>query len=144
MRYALVDTGIWIARFDVSDQHHTAATTTLKLIQESSIKILMPWPILYETLRTRFVKKNEPLRKFGNIVTNPNVKRIDDSPYREEALRVTLREQHRFPEMSMVDCLLYLMIQSGKFRIAHFVTFDGGRHFGQVCANKGISILPDR
>ena len=141
MRLALVDTCIWIARCDDSDPQYTAAITTLDFIQESPIRILMPWPILYETLRTKFVEKSEPLRKFRNIVTNPNVERMDDSPYREEALSTTLREQRRFPEMSMVDCLLCLMMQRSKFRIAHFVTFDGGGHFGQICADKGIEIL---
>ena len=142
MRYALADTGFWIARFDISDHHHNRAFDIHKLIQESPTRILIPWPILYETLNTKFVKRSELLRKFGNIITDPNVERIDDFPYREKALNVTLREQHRFPEMSMVDCLLYLMMQSGEFRIAHFVTFDGGGHFGQICAKKGIGILP--
>ena len=144
MRYALVDTGIWIARFDTNGPHRTAAINTLKSILESPIKILMPWPILYETLRTKYVEKSDPLREFCNIVNNPNVERIDDSPYREEALNTTLRKQCRFPEMSMVDCLLYLMMQSGEFRIVHFATFDSGRHFGQICAEKGIEILPGR
>ena len=141
MKYALTDTGFWFALFNDRDRHHTEAVNIHKRIQFPT-KILIPWPILYETLNTKFVKRSESLRKFGNIVTDPNVKCIDDSPYREEALSTTLRERRRFPKMSMVDCLLYLMMQRGEFRIAHFVTFDGGGHFGQICAKKGIEILP--
>ncbi len=143
MKYALTDTGFWFALFNDRDRHHTEAVNIHERIQFQT-RILIPWPILYETLRTQFVEKSEPLRKFRNIVTNPNVERIDDSPYREDALNTTLRKQCRFPKMSMVDCLLYLMMQSGEFRIVHFATFDSGRHFGQICAKKGIEILLGR
>ena len=57
MKYALVDTGIWIAMFDPNDKYHERS----KLISESFDKfhLILPWPTLYETLRTKFVKKTK-------------------------------------------------------------------------------------
>lgn len=81
----LVDTGIFIALFDERDDHHQSACRIEKWLDSQSI--LLPWPILYETLNTRLVNrlKRDPagLAKFGAIARSPKTELLDDAPYRE-------------------------------------------------------------
>lgn len=52
--YLLVDTGYFFALFDPGDQYHEEAVKKQEWLDE--LPIVLPWPILYETLNTRFVK----------------------------------------------------------------------------------------
>jgi hypothetical protein len=54
MQYALVDTGLWYTMFDRHDPYHNQATGKAEIL--NAFHIVLPWPTLYETLRTRFVR----------------------------------------------------------------------------------------
>ena len=49
----LVDTGAWIAFYDRREKFHKAIAAFSDLIE--SAHLIVPWPVGYETLRTRFV-----------------------------------------------------------------------------------------
>ena len=51
----LVDTGFFIALFDPRDNHHIDACEKQEYLE--NLSIVIPWPILYETINTRLVKR---------------------------------------------------------------------------------------
>ena len=53
----VADTGYWFALFKQDDDHHDRALEIEKDIEH--LNILIPWPTLYETINTKFVKKAE-------------------------------------------------------------------------------------
>src|SRR5947199_9794919 len=73
----LVDTGAWIALFDSREEQHTTVSELSDLIE--SLDLLFPWPVLYETLRTRFVRRPEWIIRLNDRLKKPNVLFIDDS-----------------------------------------------------------------
>ena len=61
IHYLLVDTGYFFALFNSRDQYHEKAVEKQEWLDE--LPIALPWPILYETLNTRFVKNSEYIQK---------------------------------------------------------------------------------
>lgn len=57
MNNVLVDTGFWFALYDEKDQYHNKALKVMDRLINS--RFLIPFPTLYETLNTSFVKKKE-------------------------------------------------------------------------------------
>ena len=53
----LLDTGFWYALYEVRDSHHEDAQILADLLDLHNL--VLPWPCLYETLNTRFVKRRE-------------------------------------------------------------------------------------
>ena len=66
MENVLTDSGIWFALFDPRDQH--AAQADEKAEYLDLLHIVMPWPILYETLRTRLVRNVSPFEDSRTIL----------------------------------------------------------------------------
>ena len=62
MEFVLADTGVWYAMFDSRDPHYAEGKEKAERL--SLFQIVLPWPTLYETLRTRFVRNgvNWPAR----------------------------------------------------------------------------------
>ena len=65
----LLDSGFWYALYDVRDPFHEQADAFAKYLDFYTLVI--PWPSLYETLNTRFVRHPEwltfPLCCFDQI-----------------------------------------------------------------------------
>ena len=53
----LLDSGFWYAFYDARDQYHEEATHFTEYLE--FYNLLIPWPSLYETLDTRFVRHPE-------------------------------------------------------------------------------------
>lgn len=138
-RRVLPDTGFWISLYSTSEKNHGRAREYLDKIRWSTI--LLPWPILYEVLRTKFVRDPRFVQGFRNHLEELPVSRIDDTRYREAGLRETYRwciESER--RLSLVDCVVRAMVQDRELRIDYLVTFDPG-HFADVCRERRITLL---
>jgi|SRR5580698_8347964 predicted nucleic acid-binding protein len=105
MPYALADTGLWYAMFDPRDQYHAQARGKAEIL--NTLRIVLPWPTLYETLRTRLVRNAAALARFERFLKTPDVIYLDDSAFRQAALELALESslRQRRP-LSMVDCLI--------------------------------------
>ena len=79
----LADTGYWIALFDPRESAHQEVLGSAELID--LLTLVMPWPTLYETLRTRFVRRRDWVARLDQRLKRPNVALIDDRDYCEEA-----------------------------------------------------------
>jgi predicted nucleic acid-binding protein len=139
MPYALADTGLWYAMFDQRDQHHAQARGKAEIL--NTFRIVLPWPTLYETLRTRLVRNAAALARFERFLKTPDVIYLDDSAFRQAAMELALESslRQRRP-LSMVDCLIRLLIDDVNTRIDYLATFNI-QDFEDVCRMNGVEII---
>jgi predicted nucleic acid-binding protein len=139
MPYALVDTGIWYAMFDRHDPYHNEAIGKAEVL--SGIHLVLPWPTLYETLRTRFVRNAVALDQFERFLKRPNVNYLDDSPFRIAAVELSLESSLRGKRpLSMVDCLIRLLLEDVNTQISYLATLNV-RDFVDACRTNGVEII---
>jgi predicted nucleic acid-binding protein len=115
----LVDSGYWLALYDPRDQHHKEATGTEEYLQ--LVRPLVPWPTLYEVMRTRFVRRKDRLSQFEKTLQALQPTFIDDSKYRDSALTRTWRGSR---SLSLADHVLRLILEDRRSRIDYVLTFN--------------------
>ena len=137
----LVDTGFFIALFNPRDPYHAAAREKQDWLE--MLSIVMPWPILYETINTRFVRRPETIARFESIIHAPETEFLDDRPYRLEAYEDTLTQaKAQRHSMSLVDSVLCAILDDTNVRIDAMLTFNF-RDFGHICNLRGVELLTD-
>ena len=138
-RIALIDTGFWYAVFDQRDQHYEAAQNKVDLLTQ--FRYVLPWPVLYETLCTRFIRRPLYIRKFESFLKRPNAVLLDDAEYKQRALDCTLSSTDggRRP-FSLVDNVLRLIIEDRNVRLHCLFSFNHA-DFADVCARRQIEIV---
>ncbi len=138
-RTALVDTGFWIALFDPRDQYHADARNLADRLE--SLTLIVPWPVLYETLRTRFMRHRDWIVALDQRLKKPNTIFLDDQEYCERAFSLALDSSlYRGRPISMVDTLCRLLLQDGEFKIDYLFTTNP-RDFADVCRERRINMV---
>jgi hypothetical protein len=140
----LVDTGFLYALFDESDPYHN------KVIERGMVdflefgNIVLPHPILYETLNTRFVKRKEWCNIFNTYLSKGSTVLVSDEVYKEKALSITMQNaiSGRRP-MSLVDAVIRLMLDDVNLNISALITFNV-EDFVDVCMQKKIELISDK
>jgi len=136
----LVDTGAWIALFDSREEQHHAVSEYAELIEV--YQLVVPWPTLYETLRTRFVRRPEWVTRLDEQLKKPTVVFIDDVAYCDDAYSLTIEYSTQLKrDISMVDMLCRLLIDDPDIRIDLLLTTNP-KDFRDVCATNGVEIIP--
>jgi predicted nucleic acid-binding protein len=139
MHRAIVDTGVWLAIFDEKEEHYKEGQEKVEILNR--LQVLIPWPTMYETLRTKFVNKTIALKQFEKFLKSSEVIYLDDLPYRDVAFQLsfvcTLIKKR---PLSMVDCLLRLMIDDVSVKVRYHATFNR-RDFIDLCNKRGIEII---
>lgn len=139
MPSVLVDTGLWIALFDPRDSHHQSALEVAERLE--TMAIVIAWPVLYETLNTRFVRRPHIIRQFEQVLKRPGSVLLDDAAYREEALDLVFDASlHRSRPLSLADCVLRLMLADTALRFDYLATFNVG-DFSDVCRHRRVTLL---
>jgi predicted nucleic acid-binding protein len=139
MDFAIVDTGVWFAIFDSQDERYKEGQKKAELLEV--LQVVIPWPTLYETLRTKLVKNAKALRQFETFLKSTTVIYLDDQPYRDEAFQLSFESSLREKRpLSMVDCLIRLLLDDVNVNIQYLATFNN-RDFIDVCARRGIEII---
>ena len=136
----LIDTGVWYSRYDKRD---TAASredveTIFELVQP--FDIILPWPIAYETLRTKFTRNRIAMSLFEEELKSPKIQFIDDTRYRDKAIELSFESSRNWRPLSMVDCVLRLMMDDSNVQIKYFATWNP-KDFQDVCITKRIELL---
>ncbi len=135
----LVDTGFWYAVFDKRDCHRAQAIEILeKYFDNTAYEIAVPFPTMYELLRTKFVKNKCALSEIKQMFQSRRITRIDDDIYRAAALDMTLSEPKR--DISLVDNIIRLMLDDKTLSAKGLITFNIG-DFADVCHKNRIEIL---
>src|SRR5271170_2714845 len=125
--------------FDRRDPYHDEATAKVELLDV--LQLVLPWPTIYETLRTKFVRNSMALGQFERFLKKPNVTYLDDSPFRDAAFEMALESSLRQGRpLSMVDCLIRLLLEDMNTRVEYLLTLNG-RDFEDVCRRKGVEII---
>jgi predicted nucleic acid-binding protein len=136
----LVDTGVWYAMFAKRD-HHAKILDEKAEYLESPYTVIVPWPTVYEALRTKFVKDHQGLDRFEKYLKRPNVEFFEAEHYRENAFDLAFElSLRRDRPMSMVDCLIRLIIVDTSAAVDGLITFND-RDFHDVCTSRNISLL---
>ncbi|MDH5414634.1 MAG: hypothetical protein OEW87_10895 [Flavobacteriaceae bacterium] len=139
MKAAIVDTGVWYAMFSKRDPYHPQA----KINEEyfSIFTIVLPWPIIYETLRSKFVKNFDALKLFENFLKKPNLEFVEDNLFRKKAFELSLHSSLRLKRpLSMHDCLIRIMIEDKNLNIKGLFTFND-KDFLDVCTQNNVEII---
>lgn len=142
----LVDSGFFIALLDPRDRYHAEAGKKEEWLELYSL--IVPWPVLYETVNTRFTKQltRRPanIARFENLVlrSEPETIRLDDSSYRQRAYADTLAraKEPRGSTSSLVDSILHAIIEDPEVHIDAMLTFNL-RDFGSVCQANRVELL---
>ncbi|MCO6455114.1 MAG: hypothetical protein J5I93_07425 [Pirellulaceae bacterium] len=125
--------------FDPRDEHHSYAVERLHWLEHATI--VVPWPVVYETVRTRLARRPDRLAQLNRQLKRPGVVYVDDHEFRAEAysLAVDYAIYRRWP-ISMVDMLCRLMIEDENIRIDAVLTPNQG-DFRDVCASTATVLL---
>jgi len=139
MQYVLADTGVWYAMFDPRDQYWGKTKEKEEIL--GLFTIVVPWPTMYETLRTRMVRNRKAMQLFEEYLRRPQLTFIDDSPYRDDAFDLTFSSSLRTSRpLSMDDCLIRLILDDVNIAVNYFATFNN-RDFSDVCSKRRIEIF---
>ena len=135
----LVDTGFWYAIFDKEDVYHKISTDIYnKYFNKIEYDILIPFPTMYELLRTKFIKNKLVLSRISDMLKNNKLIKVYDDEYRNQALLLTLEEPKR--NISLVDNIIRLMLDDTKISAKGIITFNVG-DFQDICRKKQVQIL---
>ena len=132
----LVDTGFFFALYDARDDHHDDAQAHQHWLED--LPIILPWPILYETVNTRLTRRQHLVAQFDAVVSAERTTLLDDTPYRADCYRTVSSRTRR--GLSLVDAVLQRVIEDANVDIGAMLTFNA-RDFAALCAENRVEIL---
>ena len=142
MATVLVDTCVWYTIFDHRERPNERDAVAVLADQIQAMTAVIPWPITYETMCTRFVKNRLALENFERLLKSSKISILDDSPYREAALEHSFSSSLRAGRpLSLADCLLRVVIDSPSTKIHYLATYNV-RDFHDVCAQRQVQVIP--
>ncbi len=141
MRIICVDSGFLIALYNETDKYHSQAKEKFaRYLSESANRLLIPWPILYETISSR-TTENQPLmhrinKDWKKLELQKRIEYLNDLPFRQKALEECFSEISKpafhYRAMSLVDRVIRNVLSDLSLKIDSFITFDY-KHFIDVC-----------
>ena len=136
----IADTCFWISLCDPSQGNHVEIKEMADIIFENSNhQILVPHPVLYETLCTKMVKSPNNVMLLSIYLNK--VKKVSDKEYINEAYqRIELQASMKKGTASMVDIAIMLMAEDPRNNIKGILTING-RDFSVVCQRHRILML---
>jgi predicted nucleic acid-binding protein len=143
-----VDSVFLMALYTPRDQHHEMAAQHFRaLFGEDSLgnALIVPWPILYESLNTRLARHANALEKLNRdwtILRLANRLSLrSDASYRDEALREMFEDTSpRRRALSLVDRVVRAILSSHQAGVDAFVTYNAA-DFADTCALYNIILI---
>ncbi len=102
--------------------------------------LILPWPCLYETLNTRFVKRPNWIKSFFAYTGRSGTVLFPDQSYRSDALEMVLRSPCPWKSLSLVDWVIRLAIEDRNTKIDAMITLNP-KDFLDVCQSSGVELL---
>lgn len=134
----LVDTGYFFALRNGRDPFHESAKAKQNWLDD--LPVILPWPVLYETLNTRFVGRPGAMDWFERLASLPSTELLDDSRYRSACYRNVHATARRGRRLSLVDTVLRAIIEDSNVAVQAMLTFDPG-DFADVCRQHSVELL---
>ncbi len=120
MPACLLDTCFVYSAFTEGEKDHVDAEALLKILTENlAMKIIIPWPIFYESLNTRLIK-NKNFQNVAKLFNSNQVIKLDDTNYREDAFSEVLSKNNL--STSLVDYILIKILEDTNVRTDFFIT----------------------
>lgn len=136
----LTDSCYWLGLVSPDDQHHTSSLEIAEMLDNSGFRVAIPWPCMYESLRTRLTNKQDRLFHFELLMKKPNITFIGDEPYREVALEKVFDHQRRFGyTSSLVDYVIIELLNDPTYKFKALVSFNS-RDFSYPCSVLNIPL----
>ena len=135
----LVDSGFFIALLDPRDPHHSSAIERQEWLE--GLSVVVPWPVLYETINTRFARRPATIEGFERVLRRPETELLDDSRYRDGAFeKVFVQARRGYGALSLVDFVLCGILSDVNVPIDAMLTFNH-RDFASLCGSRGVALL---
>lgn len=130
------DTSFWIGLFIQNDQYHQSSIEVYdKNIDTSTF--LIPWPTMYETLRTSFVRNYNAVARLEKEFKNPSFIKYGDRKIRNNALQEVFDKNGS--SLSLTDAMIREIVKSGKTKINSIIT-SNKKDFIDVCKYYKVGI----
>lgn len=144
MSNILVDTGFWYAYLGTRKDALQGKAIEIydKYLGPNTNNILIPFPVLYETINTKLLKdKNQKAADWflKKLVSDPKFIRIPDNNYRDVAFDSTIGLT-RVRGISLVDNILRVMMTDKLLKINAIITFNSG-DFADICMKQRIQLI---
>lgn len=108
--------------------------------ERGDVKIIIPFPSLYETVNTDFVSNKKQLAAFNEALNKRSkIEYVFDEKYKAEACSMTF-DQAKNKTASLVDNVILLMLGDKSLNIDAVVTFNG-RDFTEQCRIYGKEMI---
>lgn len=135
----IADTGFWFALYEPRDRYFKNANQIFDYIVNSNLFI--PWPTLYETMNTRFVKHKEYMHSFELFINKPNIILVNDEEYRDKSVKMAFEMAGigKRP-MSLVDIIIREMLSDSSYKIDFLLTFNNA-DFYDICKKRKVEII---
>ena len=136
----LADTCFWISLCDSTETDHLETVSMMgKILRDKYHTIMVPHPVMYETLCSNMVKKPEQVKLLTKYFAN--VVKISDADYVEKAYRLVEEQANRNNgTASMVDIAIMLMADDAKNNVKAILTRNG-RDFSIFCRKHNIPMI---
>lgn len=150
MKNICADSCFLIALYDESDPYHSESERYfVEAFENTRNRLVVPWPVLYESVSTRMVRSIPRMTKFERDWTMLKVRNqllfLDGSAFRERAIEGCLLELGRprgsYRYLSLVDRVIRELISDVNIKIDALLTFNIP-DFVDLCFKLGKEIVP--
>ncbi len=125
---------------DADSRNETAQKYFVNYFEKGDGILVLPWPVMYESLNTRFASNTKGIkqleRDFRILNGTGRLELQDDAAYRDRALAACLEEPKRNPKMvralSLVDRTLREMLLDLNLDLTGVLTNDPAA-FADIC-----------
>ena len=141
-----VDTGFVFALYNKKekDRNKIASHIFENFVDpdKSIHRLVFLWPVLYETLSSRFVKKSLSEFRRDLVVLNRKgrITYLDDKPYRDKCLKEKVDECDDLRCLSLVDRVIREVLFDVNLKVDCLLTFNPG-DFMDVCCRRHVRLL---
>lgn len=104
---------------------------------------MVPWPTMYETIKTRFLKKEPELNYFRQVISKTNIIMQTDNDYKENAWKefMCFIPNSKVKERpSLVDLVIREIMLDQKLKIDYLVTYNPV-DFMEICNKRNIILI---
>ena len=110
MKRLLVDTCVWYALLDKQDDNAKYASKIENVLKTH--QLIVPYPVLYETLNTRFSHNEyKQCERIFRYLNDPEkCVKIPDDTYREKAMAIFEQNPTQSQTFALVDIIIRLMM----------------------------------
>jgi len=144
------DAGFLIGVYDQRDERHGHAVKSfVTWFGSGAHRLLVPWPMLYETVSTRMARNAKAMalmeRDWKRLQTLSQLELIPDEPFRDgvmdECFDELRKPRQHYRCLSAADRVVRRMLSDQNLRIQALITYNP-RDFADVCHKFGRQIYP--